>query len=98
MLFVARFIPSGTLTHWIDATKTVPDADLHQQRLVFLGAIVAGMRVIHDSGLVHGNLNPNKVLMASENGVLVPKVAGVRVAARPGALALFEGACVWWSV
>ncbi|WP_410631829.1 protein kinase domain-containing protein [Amycolatopsis sp. cmx-4-83] len=69
-------VPGGSLRERLSASGTLLPAELAR-----IGAgIAAALQVVHDAGVVHGDVKPSNVLMDDTGAVRVPKLTDTGVA------------------
>ena len=74
---VLEYVPGPSLREAL-AAGTLSPADVH----AIARGVMAGVGALHEAGVVHRDLKPANILLAEEDGRLVPKVADLGVARR----------------
>ena len=71
--FVSEFVPDGDLSQFVSTDGEPTLTPLAATRLI--ADTLEGLAYIHDAGIVHRDMKPANVLVARDNGSLIPKVA-----------------------
>ena len=71
--FVSEFVPDGDLSQFVSTDGEPTLTPLAATRLI--ADTLEGLAYIHDAGIVHRDMKPENVLVARDNGSLIPKVA-----------------------
>lgn len=80
LVLAVDFFAEGTryykVTPRVDATDAVPHELTHRAQLVLLRTLADSLRLLHGSGIVHGDLKPENVLLAKprQGSLLVAKL------------------------